>query len=85
MPWARQRGLPEELSVLAQHPDVLSMLGSLLEQANTQYAKVAQAKKFAVLGHDFSLETGGELTPTLKVKRSVVATMYASVFDQLYS
>jgi long-chain acyl-CoA synthetase len=54
-----------------------------VDQANARYAKVAQIKKFAILGHDLSQETG-ELTPTLKVKRQFVQQKYAHVFDALY-
>jgi long-chain acyl-CoA synthetase len=44
---------------------------------------VEQIKRFAILDHDLSMETG-ELTPTLKVKRNVVYDRYADVFDELY-
>ena len=41
-------------------------------------------KKFEILPHDFSQE-GGELTPSMKVKRNVVADKYAAQVDALYA
>jgi long-chain acyl-CoA synthetase len=54
-----------------------------LDAVNAKYAQVEQIKRFAILDHDFSQETG-ELTPTLKVKRNVVYDQYAPIFDALY-
>lgn len=53
------------------------------EGKNTQSQSYARIKKFAVLPHDFS-QDGGELTPTLKVKRKVVAEKYRKVLEELY-
>ena len=55
-----------------------------LEKVNAKFARVEQVKKIAILPHDLSQE-GGELTPTMKVKRNVVADKYADEIESLYS
>jgi len=82
--WAKEQGLPAELGSLSQHPRVHKLVQTELDRANAKYARVEQVKKFAILDHDLSQE-GGELTPTLKVKRSVVNQKYADLLDSLYS
>src|SRR3954451_5560069 len=71
VPWARERGLPEDVAALAQEPEVRALVQGMLDEVNARYAQVEQIKRFAILDHDLSQETG-ELTPTLKVKRNVV-------------
>jgi long-chain acyl-CoA synthetase len=51
---------------------------------NEKFARVEQVKKFEILPQDLSQE-GGELTPTLKVKRNVVAEKYEREVDSLYA
>jgi long-chain acyl-CoA synthetase len=63
---------------------VQALIQEALDRANAKYAQVEQVKKFAILDHDLSQETG-ELTPTLKVKRNVVNEKYADVLDSLYT
>jgi long-chain acyl-CoA synthetase len=82
--------LAEELEIegsdpaaLAEHPKVREYVGEIIDQVNAHYAQVEQVKKFAILDHDLSQETG-ELTPTLKVKRNVVNEKYQGIFDSLY-
>jgi long-chain acyl-CoA synthetase len=83
-PWAKEQGLSEDPAVLAQEPKVRELIQSVLDKVNERYAQVEQVKKFAILDHDLSQETG-ELTPTLKVKRNVVNEKYADLFDSLYA
>jgi long-chain acyl-CoA synthetase len=83
-PWARERGLPEDPAALADEPKVRELIQGVLDEVNAKYARVEQIKKFVILDHDLSQETG-ELTPTLKVKRNVVNEKYEPLFDRLYS
>ena len=84
VPWAKDQGLGGDMAELSQDPKVRELVGGVVDRVNERYAKVEQVKKFAILDHDLSQETG-ELTPTLKVKRNVVNEKYADVFDSLYA
>jgi long-chain acyl-CoA synthetase len=84
VPWAEQNGIEDRsIASLAQDDQVRALIQGILDEANKKYAQVEQVKKFAILDHDLSQETG-ELTPTLKVKRNVVNEKYEAVFDDLY-
>jgi long-chain acyl-CoA synthetase len=84
VPWAKEQGLPGDVAALAGEPKVHELIQADLDKANANYAQVEQVKKFTILDHDFSQETG-ELTPSLKVKRNVVNDKYADLFEKLYS
>ena len=72
---------PEELSANA---DVKASIEAHVEEVNKNYARVEQVKKISILPHDLSQESG-ELTPTLKVKRAVVASKHESEIEALYA
>jgi long-chain acyl-CoA synthetase len=81
--FGREHGLPEDPTALASEPKVRELVRGVVDEVNRRYARVEQIKKFEILDHDLSQETG-ELTPTLKVKRNVVYDQYADVFDRMY-
>jgi len=83
VPWARQRGLPDDPAALAAHPDVVALVQSTVDTVNAKYARVEQVKRFAILPRDLT-QQDGELTPTLKVKRNVVHTNHAGAIAALY-
>jgi len=81
--FAREHGLAEDVASLSREPKVHELIQGVLDEVNSRYAQVERVKRFAILDHDLSQE-GGELTPTLKVKRNVVNEKYQDVFDSLY-
>ena len=83
-PWAKEQGLSQDQAALSKEPKVRELIQGVLDKVNERYAQVEQVKKFAILDHDLSQETG-ELTPTLKVKRNVVNEKYSDLFDSLYA
>ena len=84
VPWAKEHGIEDtSIGALAENDQVRALIQGELDKANAKYAQVEQIKRFFILDHDLSQETG-ELTPTLKVKRNVVNEKYAERFDALY-
>jgi long-chain acyl-CoA synthetase len=71
------------MAELVEREIVRELIQAELDRANAKHAKVGQVKKFALLDHDLTQESGA-LTPTLKLKRNVVSEQYAEVFESLY-
>jgi long-chain acyl-CoA synthetase len=80
--FAEEKGL--DLATLHADDGIRASIQAHLDQVNQKFARVEQVKKFEVLPRDFSQE-GGELTPSMKVKRNVVAQKYAGEVDALYA
>ncbi|MEN8040098.1 MAG: long-chain fatty acid--CoA ligase [Actinomycetota bacterium] len=84
LPWAEANDLSDTvLEELMVHEAVLAEIQAAINYANKAVSKAEAVKTFRVLPEDLSVE-GGELTPTLKVKRSVVASKHAGVIDEIY-
>jgi long-chain acyl-CoA synthetase len=81
---SQEKGWPADPAELRNNPEMRAIIQQHLDQVNEKFARVEQVKKFEILPHDLSQETG-ELTPTLKVKRSVVADKYEQEVDALYA
>jgi long-chain acyl-CoA synthetase len=80
--FAEEKGL--DPATLHTDDGIRASIQAHLDQVNQKFARVEQVKKFEVLPRDFSQE-GGELTPSMKVKRNVVAQKYAGEVDALYA
>jgi long-chain acyl-CoA synthetase len=82
--YAREHGLPEDPVQLAANGEIRAAIDAHVEKINQRFARVEQIKKVAILPTDLSQESG-ELTPTLKVKRAVVAAKHEPEIEALYA
>lgn len=83
--WATEQGIAwGDHAELVANQAVYALLEERVAVVNGQFAGFEQIKKFAVLDHVFAVATG-ELTPTEKLKRRVIAERYADVIESLYA
>jgi long-chain acyl-CoA synthetase len=83
--WKQRNGKPTGSSVgdLANDPDLLAEVDAAVKQANLSVSHAESIRKFRILPVDFTEDTG-ELTPTMKVKRKVVAEKFAGDIEAIY-
>jgi long-chain acyl-CoA synthetase len=82
--FAAERGiLVEDYAELTRHPEVTARVEHAVERANTELQSDARIRRFAVVPAPFT-EAAGELTPTQKVRRRVVAEHYRDLISSLY-
>jgi long-chain acyl-CoA synthetase len=67
-----------------EHPRILDLFQRQVESLTADLAQYERVKRIALLEHELTIE-GGEMTPTLKVKRRVVDEKYRDVIDRLYA
>ncbi|TPG28139.1 AMP-dependent synthetase/ligase [Mycolicibacterium hodleri] len=83
--WAAENGLKgATYEELVHAPEVRDLIDGYMAKLNGGLNRWETIKKWAVLDHDLSIERG-ELTPSLKVKRSVVADHNERVLDAFYT
>jgi long-chain acyl-CoA synthetase len=80
--FCEERGL--EPARAHELPEVRAEVQRAVDQANAELARVEQVKKFTILPRAFSVQDG-ELTPTLKIKRKVVAEHFAAEIEAMYA
>ena len=84
--WKAQHGKPGDATPadLAEDPDLLADLQAAVDDANKAVSRAESIRKFRVLGVDFTTDNG-YITPSLKVKRSLVAKDFAADIEAIYS
>jgi long-chain acyl-CoA synthetase len=73
----------ESRSELCRHPRIIDLLQRQIDALTPNLARFERIKKVALLENEFTIE-GGELTPTLKIKRRVIDDKYRDVIEKLY-
>ena len=82
--FARQENISfTDTNELVSHPRIKELYATRIKELNKSYPPYKTIKYFAVVPVDFSIE-GGELTPTLKLKRKFILEKYQSVIEDLY-
>ena len=84
--WLKQKGKPEGSTIesMTNDPDLIAEIQGAVDEANKAVSNAEAIKKFTILPIDWT-EEGGQLTPSMKLKRNVVMKEYASEVDALYS
>ena len=82
--YAQEHGLSDDPAQLAADEGIRKSIEAHVAKINEKFARVEQVKNIAILPRDLSQETG-ELTPTLKVKRAVVASKHEPEIEKLYA
>jgi long-chain acyl-CoA synthetase len=82
--WARQHGITYTgFTSLALHPRVVELIGVEIEKSNAQLARVEKIKKFRIIPKELDPEEG-DTTPTRKVKRRHIYTMFQDLVEGMY-
>lgn len=82
--YAGEKGIPyTDMAALLRHPEVIRLFTERINTLQQQFVHYEQVKRFALLPEPFSMERG-EMTNTLKLKRSVIAVNYKELIDKMY-
>jgi len=83
--WRADNGKPQAATVAELHddPDLRAEIQAAVDEANKAVSQAEAIKKFTILDSDLT-EAGGQLTPTMKVRRGIVMEQYAVQIASLY-
>jgi len=82
--YARENGIPfTSREELVARPEIVAFYERRIRSINEGLAGYEQIKRFTLVPREFTQE-GGELTPTLKIKRRLVEQKYRALIDAMY-
>jgi long-chain acyl-CoA synthetase len=81
--WAEQHGKTADLGALLDDPDLVAAVQEAVDEANKAVSKAESIRKFTILPGEWT-EEGGQLTPSLKLKRRVVMRESREEIEALY-
>jgi long-chain acyl-CoA synthetase len=83
-PWASGKGKPTDVATLKDDADLIAEIQTAVDEANKAVSKAEAIRRFSILPVDWT-EEGGQMTPSLKLKRSVVMKEFADDVEALYA
>ena len=81
--WAEAHGKSKNVADLVDDPDLRAEIEAAVEDANKAVSKAESIRKFTILPDEWT-EEGGQLTPSLKLKRNVVLREFRDDVAALY-
>ncbi len=83
--WCTENGITySNNNTIIKNEKVIALIRDTVDQYNKDINQVEQVKRFELLPQEWSVD-GGELTPTLKLKRKAILEKYAEIIDKIYS
>ena len=83
--WAQDRDVQfSDFKSLCRAPEVIKLIGEAIEKVNRDFARVEQIKQFRLIEQRLTA-ADEELTPTMKLKRSLINRKYAALIEGMYS
>ncbi len=81
--WAHEHGKPADVADAVDDPELVAAVQEAVDEANKAVSKAEAIRKFTILPGEWT-EEGGQLTPSLKLKRNVVVREARSEIEALY-
>ena len=78
-----EMSIPDDNSALIKMNDAIALVQKQVDKYNTFFSHPEQVKKFALLAHEWTIDSG-ELTPSLKIKRKIIMQKYAAQVNGIY-
>jgi long-chain acyl-CoA synthetase len=82
--WAKENDVSGDYAEIVKSDACEKMVQGYVEELNSHLNRWETIKKWQLLDHDLSVESG-ELTPSMKVKRNVVEGNYQQLIDSFYA
>jgi long-chain acyl-CoA synthetase len=83
--WCEKNGVKVASNAdIAKSKEVFNLIKADVDRLNKNFGQWETIKKFELIPHEWTIE-GGEMTPTMKVKRKVVHEKYKDLIEKMYS
>jgi long-chain acyl-CoA synthetase len=83
--WCLKNGVNAKTAEqMSQSPEVQKLFKDAIDEKNKNFGQWETVKRFHIMTNEWSID-GGELTPTMKVKRKIVLEKYKDIIEKLYA